>query len=1044
MSSNWSERSRRAMRLAAAAFLGALLAGSSWAGPLFAQQETGAISGRVIDGMTERPIVGANVVVQELLIGTPTGAEGAFLIRDVPVGTHEVTVSLIGYAPVTREVTVTAGEAANVEITLQPQAIVLEEIVTTGYGTQRRLAITGSVSTVDADDADVGQITNVNEMLEGRVPGLLVTRNNGEPGAGQQITIRGGTSISASNEPLYVIDGVPIENIPTEAGGIGIGGSASLPRSPLNLINPSDIESITVLKDASASAIYGSRAANGVVLVETKRGVAGRVSVEYDGYAAVSSPRAYLDLLDGAEYRQFIQEQVAAGNMDASRLDGLGQANTDWERALTRSAITQNHNLSFSGGTQATLFRASLNFLDQQGIVESNGLERFQGRLNGAHSAFDDRLRLDLRLTSAHSENKYLPFQNEGGFEGAVFQNMVVYNPTFPVMTTDPETGQEQFFEIGAGVQSVRNPVALAEQLEDEASTTRTLASFKTALDVLPNLTAQVTLGVDRAASTRRTFFPAANPVGAQWNGRARQVNREKTDLTFQGLLTLTQPIGLDHQIEVVGGYEMADYQVREFGAEGRNFLTDLFSFSNLGAGSDLVRPFSFQEDSKLVSGLGRANYSYKDRYFLTGVLRYDGSSRFGAGNKWSLFPAISGSWRISEEAFMAGSPFSDLRLRGGWGLQGNQAVPAFASLVLLEATDGFRYVFGNTPITGVGAARNPNPNLKWETTEQISVAVDFGFAENRIAGTVEGYVKNTRDLLLEVNVPQPAARPTRLENIGKVRNSGVEASVDALLINRPDLNWKAGFVFQRNRNEVVDLGGTSFISTGFVSGQGQSGQVSQRIMPDHPIGTFFGPEFVGVDDEGEQLFNQYDVERDAEGNEISRQLVGQTTQPTGDDFVVLGDANPDFTLGVTNRLDWGKFDASFLLQAEVGPDVFNNTALVYSTKGNALQDKNFLRSALTDPIGLFEPAIFSDRWIEDGSFLRLQNITLGYTFQLPGFVSPRVARVYASGDNLLLATGYSGYDPETHTATGLQSRGIDYLSYPRARTFTLGVRFEF
>ncbi len=1022
-----------------------LLVGLFLAGPLAAQQ-TGRVTGTVTDGMTLAPIAGANVIIEGLLLGALTEANGTFVVSGVPVGTQRVTARLIGYAPVTEEVTIVAGQATNVNFTLQPQAVVLEEIVTTGYGTQRRLAITGAVGTIQADEADVGVISNVNQMVQGRIAGLTVVQNNGEPGADAQIRIRGGSSISASNEPLYVIDGVPIQNVPTVAGGIGVGGGATLPRSPLNLLNPSDIESITVLKDASSAAIYGSRAANGVILIQTKQGEAGRVSIEYDGYASVSTPANSIDVLNGAEYRQFIQQQVAEGTLGQNRLDALGPANTDWENELTRSSVTHNHNLTFTGGTSATRFRASLNYMDNEGVVRSNGFQRIQGRLNGSHSAFEDRLRLDLNLTSSHIEDDYLQFQNTGGFEGDVFQNMVIFNPTQPVTVSDPATGLSDFFEIGTGRTSVRNPVALAEEIQDFSSSTRTLGSLKTSVDVLDNVTAQVTLGVDRSAGTRRTYFPAANPVGAEWNGRARQATREKTDLTFQGLLTVDQAITDDQSVEVVGGFEAADYQIREFGAEGRNFLTDAFSYSNLGAGGDLVRPFSFQEDSRLLSVFGRANYNYQDKYFVTGVLRYDGSSRFGAGNKWALFPAISGAWRISEEDFMVGGIFSELRIRGGWGQQGNQAVPPYSSLILLEANDGSRYVFGNSPFTGVAPIRNPNPDLKWEQTSQWNIGIDFGFNDNLISGTVEYYQKNTSDLLLDVAVAQPAVVSSRLENIGKTRVRGLEASLDAVVMNRPDVNWQAGLIFALEREEVVDLGGRSFITTGGVSGQGQSGQVSQRIIPGEPLGTFFGPEFVGVDDQGRQLFNQYEVTRDEDGNVTSRRLVGQTLQPSGDDFVILGNANPAFTTAVNSQLTWGNFDASILIRSEVGQEVFNNTALVYSTKSNALQDKNFLRQAMTDPtidqIGIFEPAIYSSLWIEDGSFVRLQNLTLGYSFELPASLGGRSARVYVSGDNLFLITGYSGYDPEVHVASGLASRGIDYLAYPRARTFTFGVRF--
>lgn len=381
----------------------------------------------------------------------------------------------------------------------------------------------------------------------------------------------------------------------------------------------------------------------------------------------------------------------------------------------------------------------------------------------------------------------------------------------------------------------------------------------------------------------------------------------------------------------------------------------------------------------------------------------------------------------------MQGSPFSDLRLRAGYGLQGNPAVPPYASLLILGP--GGNYVFGEQTIVGIVPTRNANPNLRWEETAQFNVALDYGLWANRVTGTAEYYVKNTTDLLLEVPVPQPALVDRRLENIGEIRNTGFELSIDAVAVSRPELNVVAGLVFSADENEVVDLGGRSFITTGFVSGQGQSGQVSQRIMPGQPLGTFFGAEYVGVDDEGRQLFRCDRADSDC--------VSGQTRSPTGDDFRVLGDANPDYSLGLRSQTDWRGFDLSFLIRREAGHQVFNNTALVYSTKSNVLQGRNFLESALEDPIALGEPAIFSSRWIEDGSFTRLQNITLGYTFDLPR-AQLRGARVYLSGDNLLMLTGYDGYDPEVHTESGLASRGIDYLNYPRPRTVTAGIRFTF
>ncbi|HXF95073.1 MAG TPA: TonB-dependent receptor, partial [Gemmatimonadales bacterium] len=979
-----------------------------------------------------------------------TGIDGTFSLTGVPEGTHALRAARIGYGPQQQDVTVTAGGTVTVTFALQPQAALLEEVVVTGYGTQRREAITGSVATVDGDVANVGVLSNVNNMIQGRVAGLNIIQNNGEPGAGAQILVRGGTSIRASNEPLYVIDGVPIENAETELRGIGIGGAPALPRSPLNLLNPADIASVTVLKDAAAAAIYGSRAANGVILIETRKGTrGGAATMEYDGYVAMATPARRLEVLNGDEYRDFVKREVRAGRLNVDTTL-LGTANTNWEDAVTRTAVTHNHNLSFTGGSEATQYRASLNLLDQQGVVIANGLERIQGRLNATHQTLDDRLRLTLNVTASHVENDYLPFETTGGFEGGVFVNMVNFNPTRPVTVTDPSTGEVRYYEIGPGSQSTRNPVALAEQIADFGRTTRVLGNTSAEVDLLPGLTGQINIGVDRTNGLRQIYMPKTSPVGAQWNGRAAQFERENTTKTFQSYLTYNRQFAAQ-SVDIVGGYEFSEFTTADFGAEARDFLTDAFSFDNLGAGNALVRPFSGRSEKRVVSFFGRANYGLNDKYFLTGVLRYDGSSVFGEGNKWGVFPAISASWRMSQESFMQGRPFglSDLRLRAGWGVTGNPAIPAYSSLPTFEPGTGFSYPWGDQPVTGVGPTRNPNPDLKWERTSQFNVALDYGFLDNRVSGTIEYYLKNTSDLLLEVLVPPPAAVSRRFENIGKVRNQGVEIALDAVPVSRPGLRWRAGLVFEANRNKVLDLGGESFIPTAGISGQGQSDQQAQRIIPGQPLGTFYGRVFSRVASEtmvvgtdtlwkpGQELFRC----RTPSATCVN----GETRFATGDDFAIIGNANPDFTLSLHSQVTWGRFNFSALIRSVVGQDVFNNTALVYATKGNAKQDKNFLRSALNDPTGIDEPAIYSSRWIEDGSFVRLQNVTVEYDLDLPILRAPgRTTRLYVSGDNLLLITGYSGLDPEVHADAGLASRGIDYLSYPRARTVTAGIRVTF
>jgi TonB-linked SusC/RagA family outer membrane protein len=1015
---------------------------------LRAQDATGTIRGRVVDAASQQPLGSVNVVVVGTSRGAVTDADGSYIIGNAPVGARTVRVSRIGFTPATQAVTVVAGGTARADFSIGAQAVVLSDVVSIGYGKQKREAVTSAIATVNADEANKGVVTNPTQMLEGRVSGVSVTSNNGEPGAGSQIRIRGGSSISGSNDPLYVIDGVPIDNSAVDPAGLNTGNSGGDQpgRNPLNLLNPADVETITVLKDASATAIYGSRGANGVILIETKKGSANGGTTEYEFYAANSSPYKYLDVLSGDEYRDFIKQQVAAGNLPQSRLDAQGTANTNWERQVTRSAPTYNHNLSFSGGTPDTRYRASLNYLNQEGIVLSNGLQRLQGRLNGTHSTLDNKLRFGVNLTAAQNKNDYIQYEQQEGFTGGVFQNMVAFNPTHPVFVTDPATGNQVYYEIGPGAQSNRNPVAMAEQLQDQGTATRVLGNVSGELDLTSYLTGTVNVGVDRSQGLRETYFPRNSSIGAATLGDARQANRDNTSKTLQTLLTFHKPfesIGGTHDVEVTGGYEWQQFNLGEVGTEAQNFLTDVSGYNNLGGGATIVRPYSFREESRLISFFGRANYSLNDKYFLTGVVRRDGSSRFGVDNQWAVFPAVSASWRVSQESFMRGLPLSDLKLRAGYGRQGNNAASAYAAFALLEPTGDALYPFGQTAFTGIAPSRNANPGLQWETTAQSDAAVDWGVMENRITGTFEYYQKDTKNLLLDVTVPLPVPVSTRTENIGKLTNKGFEANVDARVYEKASFNWNAGVVFSAERNKITDLGeGHAYISTGDVSGKGQSGQEAQRIMVGQPIGTFWGPTFVGISSTGQQQF------RCTTGASCSG---GITTNSSDATQGIIGNANPDFTVGIHSSMNWRSFDFSFLINSVQGQDVFNNTALVFGTKGNVLQDQNFLKSALSDRDALTEPAIYSSRWIENGSFTRLQNVTLGYTFDLPylnkfgGASAGRGTRVYLSGDNLLLITGYKGYDPEVHTqGPGLITRGIDNLTYPRPRTITGGFRVAF
>jgi TonB-dependent starch-binding outer membrane protein SusC len=1005
-------------------------------------QASGSIRGRVVDTASNLPLASVVISLEGVNRATASRSDGTYELNGVPTGIQRVRARRIGYAGQTLQVSVRTDAVVTADFSLVASALALTEVVVTGYGTTKREAITGSVATVDAVDANKGVITNATQLLQGRVAGLEIIQNSGEPGAGSQVRIRGGTSINASNDPLYVVDGVPLANDGAAPGGSMPSFNAALGRDPLNSINPDDIESVTILKDASATAIYGSRGANGVILVQTKRGAnrGGVSDMVYETYMGVASPTKSLGLLTGSEYRAFVTANVAA--LGAPAVASLGTADTDWEKELTRTAYTTNHNLAFSGGSEQTHYRASLNYFNQNGVVLANGLSRYQGRLNADHFALNHKLQLSLNLMTSRVNDAFSPNENTGGFLGGLFTNMAIYNPTFPVYRADGS-----FFETGCPVtattcvpsaQDVKNPVAMALQLQDNAESNRLLGNVSATLTLLDNLSAQTSFGVDNTNSVRRSYAPRASALGASYGGFADQGERNLENLNFQQLLTYSPTHGAS-ELEVVGGYENTKNDARGFNVAMQGFLTDVFGVNNLGAGAQLnSTPYSYLVQSSLVSFFTRANYGYNHKYFLTGVLRKDGSSRLAPGHQWAVFPALAASWRLTEENFMRNSPMglSTLALRASWGKQGNQAVQPYQTQLLLRADPGASYPFGGATVSGLRAAQVGNPDLKWETSTQTSGGLDFGFMRDRVTGGVEVYQKDTKDLLLVVPVPQPAVVSTQLENIGSLRNRGIEANVDMELYKAPKRSLTGGLVFTKESNQITSLGDTArYIATGGVSGQGQSGQNSQRIKLGDPIGTFFGFQFLRVNAAGQQVFACKTASTKCVSNE--------STDPIEEDKGVIGNANPSFTVGLRNNATWNNFDASWLWRGEFGGDVFNNTALVYGTKSDATQGRNFLRSALTTQDAITEPAKFSSRWIESRTFVRLQNLTVGY--QVPvRYTASRPTRLYVSGNNLALLTKYTGYDPEVFVASGVASRGIDYLVYPPARTFTLGARVQF
>ena len=1049
------EMSRTSALLGLATLLLALAAA-----PASAQSRT--VTGQITDATTGEPLPFATVVVQGTTTGAASDIDGNYSL-EVPGPDAVLVYSYIGYIDQAE----TVGARSVIDVALTEDANVLDDIVVVGYGTQRRGDVTASVSTIEVDEATDGLVTAPTDLLEGRVAGLNVIETSGEPGANVDVRIRGGTSITGSNQPLYVIDGIPIGGDAVTPGGAGDLSTGPAP-NPLTLINPNDIESVTVLKDASATAIYGARGANGVILIETRGGIEGQTTVEYEGFTSFSSAANEYDIASADDLRAVVTEFRGAPAAAA-----LGDANTDFQDAIFEQAVSQSHNLSFSGGTANAQYRASVSYLNEEGIVVSSGLERITGRLNADSQFLDDRLRVGLNLTSALTDNDFVPSSSRGGAEGGLFQNIVDFRPTLPVTNEDEPDG---YFEQG-GSFAPRNPVALAEQLDETAQTTRTLGNLQAELVLFEGLNATVNVGGDRSVGRREGYFSRFSPVSQDVGGSAFQRDLTRTSVTLQSYLTYTLAGGGPHNLNVLGGYEYSDFDTREFSIQGVGFVTDELGANRINSAEETVLEspigpgsFSFRTGYQLASFLSRANYNFNDRYYLTGVLRYDGSSRFSEDNRFALFPAVSAAWRLSEEAFLADNDLvSDLRLRAGFGLVGNQALPGdYLYAALLAADPSSRAVLGGQVVTGVAPNQIANPDLKWEAKEEFTVGLDYGLFDGRAFGSVEFYRNTTRDLLLQVRFPSPAPVPFQVQNVGSIQNTGVDVSLDAFVFESGSSSFSVGATFSTNRNEVLDLGGQNQIVTGTISGRGQSNQTALLLAPGQPYPVFYGAEFTGRytpivrDDDGQivsggfPLYNNYE---DSDNDGFNDRLVADdpatpdvdesvVTIPDRSDYQIIGDPRPDFTYGLRLNLELGPFAARAFLRGEQGRELFNNTALVYAGAGNGLRGFNYIDRELDERENPSAPAVYSDRFVEDASFLRLDQLTLEYnvpTERLGATVGTAVRnlRVYGTANNLFVITPYSGVDPEVSVnadSDGVFAFGIDYLPYPRARTFTLGV----
>ena len=916
--------------------------------------------------------------------------------------------TIYGYS--TQEVKVS--NRSVVDIVLKDDMQALEEVVVVGYGTMKKSDLTGSVSSITSDNFKLGTDLTPQQLMQGAFSGVNISQNSGKPGGSNTIRVRGGTSITASNDPLYVIDGVPIS---TSAGvnQSNIGSSTTdffdqEPINPLSNINPNDIESINILKDASATAIYGSRGANGVIMITTKKGKAGMRQLDYSFNLGVSTVAKKLDVLTGDEYRKTVSELGLT-------LDDKGQ-NTDWQDVIFRTAISQNHYVSFMSGSENTSYRASAGYSNQNGVMEGSGMKSANARMNINHKALNDKLKLNMNISYGETNSDQAPVSNTVGSEmgSSMLYEAYVFNPTYPIYNEEGDYYDVPPYRV--------NPASFSKELLDERATSQFLGNLTADWNFYKPFTLQVNAGYNKNTINRNSYISKSNLLGNGNNGYVTVQKLSDYSKLLETILKYNQSFG-KHNIDAMVGYSWQYFYSEGQTTKAYGFLSDNFKWYSLAAAQTVESVSSYAESNTLISMYGRINYNYADKYLLTATVRRDGSSRFGSGNKWGIFPSVAASWRISQEDFFQNDIMSDLKLRASFGITGSQEIGNYNSLSTLGAsTNG--YLVGGEKITIVLPQQYTNPDLKWEQTAQTDIGIDFGFLNGKIRGSIDYYYKKTTDLLLSVAVPSPSLITTQIANVGTVTNQGIELDLSFDLMRTKNFAWDANLNLSHNKNEVVSLSNGQWTGDNMqvapCQGQGLSGTYAQLIMPGQPIGTFYGKRFIGVVDGVEQFANDGEPE-------------------------VIGCAQPDLTFGLGTNLQYKNWTLSLNFRGSIGNDVYNCTANNLAYLSN-LPGRNVLKEAVTSGVNRDQAKVYSSRFIEDGSFVRLDNLSLGYNFSLPKLYISN-ARVFVSAQNLFVITGYSGADPEVNSEisrTGVAPLGVDYLSYPKARTFSMGINLSF
>ncbi|MFB0499308.1 iron complex outermembrane receptor protein [Mucilaginibacter sp. SG538B] len=978
---------------------------------VFAQD--GTIKGTVTDE-SNLPLPGVVVTVKSSGRSTSTNANGAYTVKTSGAG-DVLKFTFLGSVP--KEVTV--GEKNTVNVTMVTDTKQLKDVVVIGYGTASRKDVTGAITSVKAEEFNNGVLTTPAELLQGKVAGLNITKS-GDPNKQPATILRGPSTFreGAAQQPFYVIDGVPGASI--------------------DLLAPADIESIDVLKDASSTAIYGSRASNGVIIVTTRKAKTGQTRLTYSGYGAVEKVSKNIDVLTADELRKYLADNGVAALSKPTDDDG---SNTNWQKLAEKTSYSQNHNLSYGGAGTNSEYGASVNYLKNNGILKNTSLERtiYKGYIN--QRFFNDRLKLSINLTNSATKNNDI-------YQSQVLSGILFYLPTVSPFNPDG-TYKENYTRTGSGP---LNPLSLIDNNFIRTENNKTLINGSAQVDILKGLKFTLTGSTQKEQNNVNIYSTSQSGIFVNAHGVASRSAYTNTSNVVEAYFNYDRVFG-QHSLKLLGGYSyQQDRNNDGFGVQTQNFSNDALTynylpFSNPTQLSQIIFNPNYAINSnapaityistlRLISFYARAQYQFSDKYLLQASIREDGSSAFGLNTRHGYFPAVSVGWKIISEDFMKSIPvISDLKLRAGYGVSGNSlGFDAFtARLIYGVPPGGGKFLSNGNIVNPIGPVRNDNPDLKWESTGTTNIGLDFGILNNRITGSVDYYVKKTSDLIATYPVSSTLYfYPFYTANVGKIKNNGIEVVINAIPVKSQSFTWRTSFNVSHNKNVVESLSNSRFtlpfIQTAQLGGKGQSGNYSQIIQPGYAIGTFDLWHYMGKNANGVSTYQK------ADGSVVA-------TQPLTSDQFIKYDAQPKLVYGWSNSFFYKNFDLNFLVRGVYGNKILNATLASLNNPADA-RLQNIPRFTLGESFKDINAYLISDRFLESGSYLRLDNATLGYTVK-PHIQAIKSLRFYASGNNIFIITKYRGVDPEVNI--GGLTPGIDNRDfYPKTRTFSLGITAQF